>query len=272
MSTLETFFSHFSLDRRGHPRDVLSGVVRAFSCLPYENLTKILKKEGVGNSAQARREPLEVVRDHIAWGTGGTCFSLAWTLLHLCRSLGYEAAPVLADRRYGENTHCAVVLRLDGRPHLLDPGFLIQNPVHLDGCKELRLATPFNRLVLRPRDGGEKVDLFTEQQESPQASPAYRLTFKMAPVDESQFVAVWESSFDWDMMRYPLLTQVKDERHVYLQGRKLQRRSGQSVYRSEVEPEKLVERVALEFGINVKIVASALDVLGRRGEMRRDVS
>jgi len=84
-----------------------------------------------GNPRQARRLPREVLDDHRDFGTGGTCFSLTAALLHLIRALGYDAEPILADRRYGQNTHCALLLWIDGRPHLLDPGYLILDPVPL---------------------------------------------------------------------------------------------------------------------------------------------
>lgn len=270
-AALEAFLSHFSL--RFPPfeaesptsREALEDVVRAFSRLPYENLTKIIKRDSVGNPRLAKRLPHEVVREHASRGTGGTCFSLTFTLLDLLRSLGWMAEPILADRRYGENTHCALVVWLDGLPHLVDPGFLIIQPIRLESGKESRLETGFNTVRLLPRREGEKVDLYTEQQDA----SIYRLTFKMTPVDEATFVRAWEASFDWDMMRYPLLTRLSGDRQLYLQGRKLQHRDRGGVSRREVAPDDLTESIAREFGVDARIVARALGVLERQGESVR---
>ena len=143
---------------------MVESVAAAFSSLPYENLTKILKHDREGGVA--RRGPEEVIRDHIRLGSGGTCFSLTAALLHVLRALGLRAEPILADRHYGENTHCALLVWLDGEPHLLDPGYLILKPLALPGNEELEQVVPtaFNELLLRHREQGSKIELHTRQQ------------------------------------------------------------------------------------------------------------
>lgn len=139
---LAAFRRHFGLSasRAGPAREVRD-VARAFARIPYENLTKILAVARAGGAAGAppRRGPATVLAEHVAFGAGGTCFSLTALLLDLLRAAGHEAVPVLADRRYGPDTHCAVLVTLDGDPHLLDPGYLITDPVPLralDGAPE----------------------------------------------------------------------------------------------------------------------------------------
>lgn len=276
--TLETFLDHFSLAHRRSPgqrllpgrettgpRGLLEDVVRAFSRLPYENLTKIIKKSAAGSAWRARRLPEEVVRDHIARGTGGTCFSLTYALLDLLRSLGWRTEPILADRRYGENTHCALLVELDGETHLVDPGFLILRPVRLDRREPVRVDTGFNTVWLAPRAAGERLDLSTEQQ----GGRRYRLTFKTDPVEESRFIDAWEASFDWDMMRYPVLTRTTGAGQLYLQGHRLQRRDLEGVERRDLSPESLPARIAREFGIDRQVATEALRILERQGESSR---
>src|SRR5204863_234100 len=66
---------------------------------------KIIKDAEAGGVEEARRTPAEVLADHHALGAGGTCFALTATMLHLVRALGFPAEPILADRRYGADTH-----------------------------------------------------------------------------------------------------------------------------------------------------------------------
>jgi hypothetical protein len=196
---LGMFLEHFGLHARSPPppssnRRLLEDAAAAFSTLPYENLTKVLKRARSGSAEGARRAPLEVVSDHIAHGTGGTCFSLTAAFLHIARALGWRAEPILADRHYGADTHCALLVWVDGAPHLLDPGFLIHRPVPLDGLAETRISTGFNDVILAPRPGGEKVDLITVQD----GVRSVRLTFKKEPVDPGRFLRVWDDSFSWE--------------------------------------------------------------------------
>ena len=94
--------AHYGIPSGGSSRQSRGSVVAAFALLPYENITKIIKREESGNCEQARRYPEEVIRDHTHWGTGGTCFSLTSALLHLVRGLGWKAEYILADRRYDQ--------------------------------------------------------------------------------------------------------------------------------------------------------------------------
>ncbi|GBD36599.1 hypothetical protein HRbin36_01724 [bacterium HR36] len=94
----------------------------------------------------------------------------------------------------------------------------------------------------------------------------YRLTFKTTPVDWNEFLRVWEASFDWDMMRYPLLTQVRDGEHIYLKGNRLQLRTRAAVRRTELPPTELAHYIHRIFHIAPEIVHRALNILKRRGE------
>src|SRR5262249_17989982 len=114
---LRAFEQHFGLRPTREPMQLLRHVTAAFARLPYDNLTKIIRDAEEGSPVRARRPPSEVWADHERWGAGGTCFSLTATLLHLVRALGWRAEPILADRRYGANTHCALVVWNDERPH-----------------------------------------------------------------------------------------------------------------------------------------------------------
>ena len=90
------FMSHFGI-RPGKPAlPLLTEIATAFSALPYENITKIIKRAEAGTCEKARRGPAEVIEEHISWGTGGTCFSLTSALMHLVRSAGWESQYVLS--------------------------------------------------------------------------------------------------------------------------------------------------------------------------------
>ena len=259
-SALRSFTEHFQL-KGGVPEEVLvENIAVAFASLPYENLTKILKQEHEGAQA-ARRCPEEVIKDHIRLGSGGTCFSLTAALLHILRALGLRAEPILADRHYGDNTHCALLVWLNERPHLLDPGYLILRPLPLPEGEETSRIVPtsFNELLLKHREDGSRVELHTSQQ----GNTSHRLTFKAEPAEDSDFLDAWDASFGWDMMRYPLLTRVRSAEQLYLQGSRFQRRSRETVERAELSA---ALEIASAFGIEEGLVARALALFSRRGE------
>lgn len=261
---LDSYRAHAGLRAAGGAVEDLVRVASAFSRLPYENLTKIIKEAELGRSAGTRRGPEEVIGDHLRLGTGGTCFSLTAALLHLVRALGYRAQPILADRRYGPDTHCALVVWIDRVAHLLDPGYLIVAPIPLEGAREQRVRTAFNTLVLTPRDNGARVELATERA----GRLNRRLTFKTSPVDAGEFLRAWDASFDWDGMRYPVLSRVAGDRQLYLQGRRFQVRGHRGVERERLQPDALVAHIAEAFGVRPDVAARALRVLQEKGEGR----
>lgn len=272
---LGIFLRHFRLERRGPEASSLPCIVRAFARIPYENLTKIIKYDACRDPRTARRFPLEVVRDHEAWGAGGTCFSLTATLLHLLRASGFEAEPILADRPYGANTHCALLVRGENGYALLDPGYLILRPIPLETLlrpasltasrsPETIVATDFNDLVLVPHPSGEKLDLHTVQD----GKRVHRITFKLRPADPGEFLAAWDASFEWDTMRSPVLTRVVDSRQLYLHETRLQVRERLGASRTKLPLDALPGAVAETFGVAPGVVRQAIEVLVRKGEVR----
>ena len=260
-SAARDFLRYLAVDWSIPGGNLLHTVAVAFSRLPYENLTKIIKEAEFGRSAQARRGPREVFSDHVALGTGGTCFSLTAAFLYLVRTLGYQAEPILADRRYGKNTHCALLVWIDGRPHLLDPGYLIVDPIALPDA-EKRLQTAFNELVLVPAADLGRMELHTIEGNGRK----HRLTYKLRPVGAPEFCRTWDESFGWDMMRYPLLTRTQQGKQLYMRGNHLQVRTLEAVERREIAPGRLAAQIASEFGIAPSVAARALSILTGKGE------
>jgi arylamine N-acetyltransferase len=209
-----------------------------------------------------------VIRDHIEWGAGGTCFSLTSALAKILRSLGWEVEYILADRRYGQNTHCALMVQVDGAPHLLDPGFLIVDPIRLKNEGEHEIRTAFNSLVLAPEADRNRVSLSTVRR----GSKTYRLTYKTSPVDEGEFLKAWDASFGWDMMKYPLLTSISGSKQIYLNGTRFQISDSDSVERRMVPTDNLVDDIAAEFHIHISLVARAVDLLRSRGDFHGEAT
>ena len=132
---------------------------------------------------------------------GSIVISLTLALSELIRGMGYEAQYILADRSYGQDTHCALIVWIENEPHLLDPGFLILRPIPLPSGSERKIETGFNSIILaKPEEDANRVSLHTVRKNN----KIYRLTYKTSPVDIGEFCKAWDASFHWDMMKYPL--------------------------------------------------------------------
>ena len=144
-ATAYAFFGRFGVSCECCPALVLRRVTEAFNRVPYENLTKILKADSVLSAASAMRCPDEVIGDFLRWGTGGTCFSLTAALIALLDVAGIDAWPILADRHYGVDTHCGILIAPQGANMLLlDPGYLLFAPIPVPLDFPAFIETGFN--------------------------------------------------------------------------------------------------------------------------------
>lgn len=243
-----------NLDRS---KSLITKLCTVFSGIPYENLTKIIKSDTVINPGSAKRFPDELIRDYLYYGTGGTCFSLTAAFIAMFNASGIEAHPILADRHYGTDTHCALVLAQETGLLLLDPGYLIHQPTRLPTTESITVFHRFNTLELLPREAGRKVELITIVNNSRRL----RLTYKVSPVDGPTFGRAWERSFAWEMMTYPVLTRCFHGVHQYLQGNLLRIRDDQKTLKHRLAPDQQYEFMSKTLGINQAIIRQAFSVI-----------
>jgi arylamine N-acetyltransferase len=254
---LHEYLARLAIPSEVDPRQQLFQIATSFAKLPYENLSKILRGHQTDDVEEMRRLPSEVLNDHYRLGTGGTCFSLTWTLLQLIRAMGFEAEPILADRRYGPDTHCALVVWIDGVKHLLDPGYLLVDAIPFPKQSELIVPTSFHEVKLTPDQPGNRVQLQTIHQNQ----STYRLTYKTNPVDTSQFLKAWDMSFQFEMMQHPVLSKIAEGKQLYLQKQSLTIRSKETTERIDIETDKMADTIHQVFGLDISVINESLRVL-----------
>lgn len=257
------FLAHFGLGHGDRSRDRLIRLATAFSRLPFENLTKIIRLEQEGNRARARRMPGRVIAEHVASGTGGTCFALTTAFLYILRCAGWEAEPILADRTYGQNTHSALLVWIDRIPHLLDPGYLVVDPIPLVSHDDTVIEREINDLILTPSDAGNRLELHTRRN----GQTRYRLTFKTDPVDMQEFCRAWEDSFDNEMMRYPVASRVSSGQQLYLQRDNYVLKDRATSRRIRLDRHGQIVTLQSQFGVDPEISRKALEILRNHGEI-----
>jgi hypothetical protein len=255
---LNNFLTESGLPTSGTGEDLLLFILQGFSRIPYENITKIssFNEQGI-NSAKHSSE--ELIARFISDGTGGTCFPLTLTLTRFIKSIGYEAHPILADRRYGSDTHCAVIFREKGAAwRIVDPGYLINSPcvIPLEGLSA-SYQLGFTTIELRHIGKDNRVELYTNIG-SKADSPRYRLTYKIDPVNEERFHAAWNRSFSFEMMEYPVISLARGGAHIYIQRDTITVRNGEIKTRVTLPDDELILESARLTGINQMLLARVI--------------
>ncbi len=253
---VELFFDSLHPTPRAETLKDLGDIAQTFSQLPYENISKVLKTATPGEASTWRRQPLEVMQDHLAHGLGGTCFALTYCMQTVMDSLGVATAPVLADMPSGANHHCALVLRQGDGLYLIDPGYLICEPMRLPDDQTV-LDTPRGRLWLRRDRQNGTLDLRYEGEERP------RYTLKPEPVDEARFATSWIDSFSWPGMNQLLITRFSEGAQLYLHNRHFRRIRPNEVEKYNLN-DNLESDAARLFAIDSEKIRQARHLLNQR--------
>jgi len=249
------FREHFAVPAGDPDAGMLRVVVAHFSRIPYENLTKIIRKHAAVDPAERLRTPEEVMRGHIEDGTGGTCFSLTWCLGSILSQAGFRCHPVMADMKR-PNVHCALVVHLGGGRCLVDPGYLLGEPVPLCG-RTVLVRTSFGTVELRPR-GAAACDLFTVSG----GERKWRYRLRTTPVPRAAFFRYWRESFSLPMMNSLQLTRLTERGHLYVRDHHLRLQDAAGKINENIRP-VLEQRIEAEFGIAGRITAEAREALER---------
>ena len=231
--------------------DQISEIARKFSALPYENLSKILNFYRFGD-AEHFRMPDELFEDHQRHRLGGTCFSLTYFLLEILTYAGYDCAPILGDMKWGENVHSAVIVELDNRTYLVDPGYLIHKPLPLSRDTRTRFLTEHSGIEIRFDHESEKYNLYTFRH----GNFIWRYRFSEEPVDMSSFAKHWGESFYKPSMHGIVLTKASQEEMIYIHNDFMKITSAEKVQRAKSR-DTIEKAIAEEFGISLDILEEA---------------
>jgi arylamine N-acetyltransferase len=247
----------YGIDPAAPELRLLEKVSYGFSHLPWENLTKLIKKHDPEGGKLRRSE--EVMSDHAALGTGGTCFSLTNALRRILSDLGYHCYPVMADMKHGANIHCGLVVEHEKGSFLLDPGYLVAEPVPLPVDAAVMVRNPGQRLEYRPVANGSEIELHTVNDRGEE-----QLRYRMRPhrIPESEFVRFWTESFDAPAMNSLYLNRISGDCRLSAHNFNLRIDSGRDKFNLNLR-DGYVEGISERFGIGSEIVGRAFDVWER---------
>jgi arylamine N-acetyltransferase len=193
--------------------------------------------------------------DHARLRTGGTCFSLTNTLRRITTDLGFTAYPVMADMRHGENIHCALLVELGDRRYLLDPGYLVAEPVPLRSHTATEIRFPGSRLEYRPLGSGREFELHTVNERG-ETALRYRLRPRRIP--ENDFIRYWLESFDAPGMNSLYLNRITSEGRLSAHNLNLRIDSGRGKMNVKL-CDNYDEAIAERFDIEPRIARRAFE-------------
>lgn len=245
--------------------DHIAELSRHFARIPYENLSKIINLNQHPD-APPLRLPDAVWNGFQRQHLGGTCYALTFFLSSILQYFGYDARPITADMNWGKNIHSAIVLSFANTRYLLDPGYLIHQPLPLSRVESQRLDYPYLSVELRTESEGDGFNVFTYRK----SQSTWRYRFDPQPLDWDIFAERWQNSFTLPSMSGLLLTRVTPNGMVYIHDDYL-RVTETARIRKVRDMNEVEQLVKIEFGIPMTFVEEARRAL-RENQIRNKPS
>ncbi len=254
------------------------------SNITYENLTKIIRLEQTGSATGARKLDDSDQNDIDSWMGGGTCFSMTWHMYQTLSDMGFKPRLVMGHKRKERNIHCALILpdsdaennvtplssfvsRLSSNEYLLDPGYLILDPLPMplpppfgSGEAFFPLSPNCVRLV---RPTLESMELWTGGAGAPMK---LRFEYPVEGVSVEEFKHHWNESFYREMMTYPVLNRLDREKGIqyYYQKGNLVVRNATGSQMTKIAPADRVQTLSDIFKLSPDIIEKALRILEKK--------
>jgi arylamine N-acetyltransferase len=158
--------------------------------VPFENLTKLVHRRLAPSIEAARREAPIFWDEHLAMGTGGTCFSTTEGFGRLLAAMDLDVRPIFchlpAERRHA---HVALIVETEAGPRLCDTGYALAAPMPLPGRLGVKRKTRHYDMELRPGVDGEHL-LFIDDFRGRR----FRYQFRDADVSPEDWYGAWDNS------------------------------------------------------------------------------
>jgi arylamine N-acetyltransferase len=253
---VQLFQGYFALGRPGADLNALRLILRHYARIPYENISKIIKVASNQDLEAKFRLPLEVIEGHIEHRLGGTCFSLTYFLGQILLASGYSCHKAMAHMQAGENIHCVIVVGLSEKRYLVDPGYLLWEPLPLSTERPQVSYTPRGGVELAYDPVGGLFHLFTFDL----GGRKWRYRFADQAVSDREFQEHWIASFSKPTMHNILLNQLTEKGQLYVRGNHLRLTSLSEEKKANIRRDYHYQIHDL-FGIDPRWVEEALSIL-----------
>jgi hypothetical protein len=155
------------------------------AAVPFETVSKIERHAAVADSEQKPRVPEVFWREHLEWGSGGTCFARVAAFQEVLDALGFASRRILG-RVTSDFDHAALLVEVSGESFLCDVGFPFPALVPAaEGETETALGT----VALSTTPRGLRADL-GGVPEGPR-----QIELFLAPVADEEYRRLWRGTF-----------------------------------------------------------------------------
>lgn len=220
---------------------------RILQKIPYENVSKILRLKMPPE--ERPRDSKTLLSDFRNLHFGGTCFSLVNLLIRSLDIEGIRAYPVKAEIHRRSFPHFFAIVEYRNKHYLVDPGYLINQPVEIiPGGSSLLHSGAIDFTIKDLKDG------LYQLQTQTNGTQTTRYTFRIAPLDQVNFMHYWIRSFDY--INAIVASRFVDDKFIYINGDYVQIRRKGNVEKYQ-QHDKAQEYLKIYFDLDETMILTA---------------
>jgi len=178
----DRILAHLGCARKSPSIRYLNQLIHAYiRRVPWESVSRIVKRYATVETAQCPRWPAEFWADALSCGTGGTCFENNLAFFALLTALGFTGYLTINDMPSQRACHTAIIISGQQQKHLVDVAIPLHCALPFYRDKVTKRSTLFHHYTIRPlgdsqfaiqRSHHPKRDVFT-LLDSPVPSEVY---------------------------------------------------------------------------------------------------
>lgn len=234
--------------------------------VPWESVTRILKRDAASKTADCPRFPREVWNDAMRFGGGGTCFEINYAFFALLNALGFEGYMTLNDMTEAQKCHAAIVILFNGQKYLVDVSVPLPRAVAFFSDSTVYHYTPWLNFTVRPEGENRYV-----VERAPHARP-YIFTLNDVPVSAKDFEAAIEADYlptGYFLNRVVINRMFDNTAWLFNSDTKpfmLESFDHDGKHEIRLNPKTLTESLAEQFQIPAEKISAALSLVGATKE------
>jgi arylamine N-acetyltransferase len=229
----------------------LNTILAGIRKIPYENITKIFRL--TLSSKKRPRDFSLLLKENRELFRGGTCFSLSNTIIQLLRNNNISANAVIGKMERETFPHFFVIVDINNEKYIVDPGFMIHEPIRLTKNKQMEFSTSITKYLLKYNN-----EKYYELYSIKNNKKKFRYKFSLSPITDDEFKKYWIRSFDY--INKIVASQIVDGKHIFISSDYVQIRQRNSIekYKNRKTAHKYLMKY---FHFTIKEILNAENIL-----------
>lgn len=200
--------------------EILNNILLEIKTIPYENITKIFRL--VLSSENRPRNFSLLLKENKELFRGGTCFSLSNTIMQLLRNNNISANAIIGEMERETFPHFFVIININDEKYIVDPGFMIYEPVKLTKKEVIKFSTSITKYLLK-YNNEKHYELYSIKN----SKKKFRYKFSESCITDEKFKEYWIRSFDY--LNKIVASRIINNKHIFISGEYVQIRQKNTI-------------------------------------------